>query len=73
MIKEKAKKPRFEQKSKTQIIKEYLRTVFLSFAVGLVFTMLLSFHARSEMIKKLNEDNNAKSRINTEIAKQLIL
>lgn len=73
MIKEKAKKPRFEVKSKTQIIQEYLRTVFLSFLVGLIFTMLLSFHARSEMIKQLYEDSSVKNKINTEIAKQLIL
>ena len=59
MIKEKEKKERFIQKTKTQIIKEYLRTVFYSFSIALIFTILLSFHARSEMIKnlKLKEGN----------------
>ena len=72
MIKEKEKKERFIQKTKTQIIKEYLRTVFYSFSVALIFTVLLSFHARSEMIKNLYENKGMQNKINQELAKQLI-
>ena len=72
MIKEKAKKSRFVQKTKAQIIKEYLRTVFYSFSVALIFTILLSFHARSEMIKNLYENKGMRNKINQELAKQLV-
>ena len=72
MIKEKEKKERFIQKTKTQIIKEYLRTVFYSFFIALIFTVLLSFHARSEMIKNLYENKGMRNKINQELAKQLV-
>lgn len=56
MIKEKKKKDRFgAQKTKRQILLEYGRTVLISFLLALVFTILLSIHARSEMIKNLYE------------------
>ena len=52
MIKEKKKKIK-EKKSLGQILLEYVRTVFVSFVVAFIFTVTLSFHARSEMIKDL--------------------
>lgn len=74
MIKEKKKKDRFgAQKTKRQILLEYGRTVLISFLLALVFTILLSIHARSEMIKNLYENTNEQRRMNEQIARQLIM
>ena len=72
MIKEKQKKARFKEKTKSQIINSYLRTVCISFLIGSFITTLLIFHARSEMIKRLYENESERNKINQEIAKQLI-
>ncbi len=70
MIKEKKKKDRFgAQKTKRQILLEYGRTVLISFLLALVFTILLSIHARSEMIKNLYENSNEQRRMNEQICK----
>ena len=54
MIKENKEKNRKD--TKKELIKElagYFKTAALSFIAAAIFTILLSFHARSEMIKNL--------------------
>ncbi len=74
MIKEKNKKSRFEKKKKSivQTLSEYGRTIGISFLIALVFTLLLSFHARSEMIRNLYTNVKEQQKIDRQIAKQLI-
>lgn len=73
MTKEKIKKPRFEQKkSLIKIITEYARTAGISFLVALIFTLLLSFHARNEMIRNLYTNVHKQQEIDTKLAKQLV-
>ncbi len=73
MIKEKKKQARFEtKKSMVQIILEYGRTVGISFIVAFIFTLLLSFHARSEMIKNLYTDVKEQQKIDEQLARELI-
>lgn len=71
MIKESKKKPK--KKSKTQIIMEYARTIAISFSVALVFTILLSFHARSEMIKNLYVNADEQQKMDEKVAKQIVM
>lgn len=74
MIKEKQKKDRFgAEKSKQQILTGYVRTAAVSFCAALIFTLLLSAHARSEMIKNLYASSSEQQKINEQIAKQLVL
>ena len=70
MIKEK-KKPKIK-KSKTAILMEYARTIAISFGASLVFTLLLSFHARSEMIKNIYLNAEEQQKIDEKIARQLV-
>ena len=54
MIKEKKKKTKYNfQKTKAQIISEYLRTILCSILVAIVITTTLAIHARNEMIKDI--------------------
>lgn len=74
MIKEKKGRNRKVDKKKL-FIKElvgYLRTTFLAFCVALIFTLLLAFHARSEMIKNLYVNKNEQYKIEQNIAKQIV-
>ena len=71
MIKENKKKLR--EKSKTQIIMEYVRTIAISFAIALIFTLLLSMHARSEMIKNLYVNAEEQQKMDEKVAKQLVM
>lgn len=74
MIKEKPKKERFgPTKTRTQILLEYGRTVLISFSAALIFTILLSVHARSEMIKNLYANIGEQQRINEQIARQIVM
>ncbi len=74
MIKESNKKTRFEKKKKTiaQILADYAKTAGISFLAALIFTLLLSFHARSEMIKNLYTNVREQQKIDEQLAKQLI-
>ena len=74
MIKEKSKKARFEKKeSLTKVAVGYARTVGISFLAALIFTLLLSFHARSEMIKNLYTNVHEQQKIDEQLAKQLVM
>lgn len=74
MIKEKKKKSKYDySKSKSQILKEYLRTIFLSILVALIITLLLANHARNEMIKNLYTSPEEKSSFDRKIAQELIV
>ena len=74
MIKEKSKKARFEKKeSLTKVAAGYARTVGISFLAALIFTLLLSFHARSEMIKNLYTNVHEQQKIDEQLAKQLVM
>lgn len=70
MIKERKKK--LNKKTKSQILMEYARTVGISFSVALIFTILLSFHARSEMIKNLYINADERVKIDEKVAKQIV-
>ncbi len=72
MIKEK-KKNRVDKKE--ELKKEllaYMRTACIAFLVGTLIAVLLSFHARSEMIKNLYENKEEKSIIERQIAQQIV-
>ncbi len=56
-----------------QVVIEYSRTVLISFIAALIFTLLLSFHARSEMIKNLYSNTAERQKMNEQIARQLIM
>lgn len=71
MIKEKNKKPRY-YKSKSQILMEYFRTVAISFSAAFIFTVLLSIHARSEMIKNLYVNIEERQKLDEQLARQLV-
>lgn len=70
MIKEK-KKPKLK-KSFAAIAMEYLKTIAISFSAALIFTLLLSFHARSEMIKNIYMNAEEQQKIDEKIARQLV-
>ena len=54
MIKEKKKKTKYNfEKTKSQILKEYLITFLSSLLVAIVITTILAIHARNEMIKDI--------------------
>ena len=69
MIKEK-KKPKLK-KSFAAIAMEYLKTIAISFSAALIFTLLLSFHARSEMIKNLYINADEQQKMDEKVAKQM--
>lgn len=71
--KDKKKKNRFEEKTFAQIMTEYARTVLISFSAALIFTILLSFHARSEMIKNLYTNASERHKLDEQLARQLIM
>ena len=70
MIKE--PKKIIKKKSRTQIIMEYVRTISISFLCALIFTVLLSIHARSEMIKNLYVNAEEQQKIDEQLARQLV-
>lgn len=71
--KKKSKKVNIVKKTPSQIALEYLRTAAYSFLAALIFTVLLSFHARSEMIKNLYANKADKLKIDVQLAKQLVM
>lgn len=70
MINEKDKKNK--RKSLARIFAEYTRTVGVSFLIAFLFTLLLSFHARSEMIKNLYVNASEQQKIDEQLARQLV-
>lgn len=72
MIKSNRKKNNKFKKTKQQIILEYVRTVSVSFLVALFATVLLSFHARNEMIKNIYTNAEEQQTIDETIAKQIV-
>lgn len=59
--------------SKFHFLIEYGRTVAISFGVALIFTLLLSVHARNEMIKNLYASPSGRLQIDEKIARQIIV
>ena len=54
MIKEKKKKSKYNfKKNRTQILVEYIRTIFCAIIVGIIITTGLAINARNEMIKDI--------------------
>ena len=73
MIKEKKKKSKYSyEKTKTQIFKEYLRTVFLSLCLAIVITTCLAINARNEMIKDLYNEEIKQVIVNKSQAEEII-
>lgn len=71
MTREKSKK-KIIKKSKKQIVLEYLRTVAISFSAALIFTLLLSFHARNEMIRNYYAKPEEQLKIDEEVARSIV-
>jgi len=72
MIKEKKKKKLSKKEELLKELKGYIRTASITFLAGALITVLLSFHARSEMIKNLYESKEEKSIIEKQIAQQIV-
>ena len=71
MIKEKKKKKKKKVTLKDELL-GYVRTVALSFLAATVFTVILSYNARNEMIKNLYTTKQEKSKTEQKIAKQIV-
>ena len=70
MIKEKTKRePEITLKQELQ---GYIKTAGISFLSAVIFTVLLSFHSRSEMIKNLYSNRADRVQIEQQIAKQIV-
>ncbi len=73
MIKEEKKITKYNfQKSKAQIISEYLRTIVFSVLFAVVFTFCLALHARNEMIKNISMSAETRQSMDRKLAQQLI-
>lgn len=73
MIKEKKKKTKYNfQKTRTQVIIEYLRTVLCSFAIALIITTSLAIHARNEMIQDIFAEAEKQSIMDKKLALEII-
>ena len=73
MIKEKKKITKYNfEKSKKQIILEYIRTILCSIAVAFIFTTSLAMHARNEMIKNIYANEFEQEKLDKQVALQLI-
>ena len=70
MIKEKTK--RAPEITLAQELKGYAKTAGISFIIAAVFTILLSFHSRSEMIKNLYANKVDRVQIEKQIAQQIV-
>ena len=53
-------------------LKEYARTILIAFLIAVIFTTLLTIHARNEMIKNIYANENERKRIDEIIARQLV-
>ena len=73
MIKEKKKITKYNyKKSAKEIAIEYLRTIAISVLFSLIFTIILAFNARAEMIKNLYNDENIKQKLDMQMAQKII-
>ena len=72
MIKEKPKKNIDKKKELKDELLGYAKTALVSFIAAAIFTILLSFHARSEMIKNLYVNKNTRSKFEQQIAQQIV-
>jgi len=70
MIKEKTK--REPEITLAQELRGYVKTAGISFAAATLFTVLLSFHSRSEMIKNLYTNKVDRAQIEKQIAQQIV-
>jgi len=71
MIKEKEKKKKKEITLKQELI-GYAKTAGISFIAAATFSILMSFHARSEMIKNLYVKKEEKTKLERKIAQQIV-
>ena len=71
MIKEKKKNKNREITLKDEI-SGYIKTAGVTFLIASAFTVLLSFHARSEMIKNIYAHKEEKGRLDTKIAQKIV-
>ncbi len=60
------------KKTIVQILLEYIRTIVITFLVAIVFTTMLTIHARNEMIKNLYANDSVRQKIDEQIAKQIV-
>lgn len=73
MIKEKKKKSKYNyEKSTSQIIKEYVRTVIVSICIAIIITTSLAINARNEMIKDLYNEASKQIIVNKSQAEEII-
>ena len=73
MIKEEKEKNRANHKNENlNEILGYIKTGVISFIAAAIFTILLSFHARSEMIKNLYVNKTERSKIERKIAQKIV-
>lgn len=72
MIKENKKSKKKKDVTFAQEMLGYLKTAGISFIAATIFTVLLSFHARSEMIKNLYANKNEKTKIEQQLAIQIV-
>lgn len=73
MIKEKKRVSKYTyNKTSKQLMTEYLRTVGISFCFAFIFTIVLAYHARCEMIKDLYSNQEEKSKLEEQMARRLV-
>lgn len=73
MIKEIKKNTKYNfKKSKAQLVKEYVRTVFCSICVAIIITTSLTLHARNEIIKDIFASNQQQNIMDRRIALEII-
>lgn len=72
MIKENKKSKKKKDVTFAQEMLGYLKTAGISFIAATIFTVLLSFHARSEMIKNLYAHKYEKTKIEQQLAIQIV-
>lgn len=58
--------------SKFHFLIEYGRTIAISFVVALIFTLLLSVHARNEMIRNLYASPSERLQMDEKVARQIV-
>lgn len=73
MIKEEKKITKYSfQKTKSQIIADYLRTVSFSILFAIILTSGMALHARNEMLKDISTSSETKQNMDRQLAQQLI-
>lgn len=72
MIKEKKKTKKKKELTLAQELIGYIKTAGISFLAASVFTILLSFHSRSEMIKNLYTAKENRLKFERQVAQQIV-